>query len=211
MTNYPENLQSIQQILPDYENSDIKWGSKELNDITQHQPLTKNYRPYLNSKKTVDYDDYYKVLSMAEDYLNDLCRNTVVATVALKLVLTSILKDWDKACSKNNEKEKYKCWLRWHRTFHLISIMNLGTGAYGNYYSTFENISKIVNDITNRSFLIKWSNKSTKGYKELRKLECVYDTFKLTKEEKEKIKKQYSGYHEDVIFENKMDIFGENI
>lgn len=211
MTNYPENYQSIQHILPDYENKDIKWGSKELNDITQYQPLTKNYRPYLNKQKMVNYDDYYKALRMADDYLNDLCRNTVVATIALKLVLTNILKEWNKACDENNEKERYRCWIRWHRIFHLISIMNLGSGAFGHEHSTFENISKIVEDITNRSFLIKYSNEITKGYEEIQRLECIYDSFKLTKKEKEEIEKQYTGYDDDICFENKMDIIGVNI
>lgn len=174
--------QSIEEILPGYKNSYIKWGSKYMNDMVQMQPLMNKH--YFHGQEPIE---------IADMFLNDLCRNTVIATIAIKLVLTNLLKDWNNACKRNSEKLKYICWIRWHRVFYLIKKMDFGSGAFGIENATFNNISNVVEDITNRNFLIEDNILSSKAYDEIGRLQSKMEQFNLTNKQKELINKQYRG------------------
>jgi len=137
--------QPIQNILPDYENKDIKWGSKEINNLTEHQPLQTNYKPYITRNvRKISYDDYYDVARTANDLLNDLCLNSVIATLAINALIDEIISKFNEAVNNDDEEMQYICWVKYHNAFKLAEEMNLGSGAYLEYRKTFDNISKHI-------------------------------------------------------------------
>ena len=183
-------FQPIQYILPDYENKDIKWGSKEINDLTEHQPLQENYKPYITRNvRKISYDDYYDVARIADDLLNDLCLNTVIATLALNALFDMIMYKFDEALNNNDEETQYICWVKYHNGCSLAEKMNLGSGAWLDYTKTYDNISKHINDVNIEMFGYK--KPSQKFYDEHRKLFLKRDTFEnISKERKQELLKE---------------------
>ena len=182
--------QPIQNILSDYENKDIAWGSKEINDLTEHQPLQNNYKPYITRNvRKISYDDYYDVTRTADDLLNDLCLNSVVATMAIDALIDEIVYKFDEAINKDDEETQYVYWGKYHNAFKLAEQMNLGSGAHGNYTKTFDNIKGHIEEKNLKMFGHK--KMSQKLYEDRMKLFLKGDTFtKISAERKKEILKE---------------------
>ena len=183
-------FQPIQYILPDYENKDIKWGSKEINNLTEHQPLQTNYKLYITRNvRKISYDDYYDIARTADDLLNDLCLNSVIATLAINALINEIVYKFDDAINRDDEETQYVYWVKFHNAFKLAEQMNLGSGAYGDYTKTYDNIKGHIEENNLKMFGHKKMSK--KLYNDRMKLFLKGDTFtKISKERKQELLKE---------------------
>ena len=166
----------ISDIIKGYKKRDIKWGSRDFNNMVEHS--------YWKDEKDLDESDYDNIYLM-----NNLCRNTVVASMALSLLVSIVLKEYEEAVKKKNAEGKYICWFKYKKLMAMAEDMNLGVGTINNRHATFDNINYLVHDELQRMFMIKFKNNLSQH--DLDVLESVYDTFDdVSKERKEEIKRE---------------------
>jgi len=129
------------------------------------------------------------VASTADNLLNDLCTNSIIATMAINALINEIMHKFDEALNNNDEETQYICWVKYHNAFKLAEQMNLGSGAYLEYTKTFDNISKHTkNKILD---MFGYKEMSQKFYDKDRKLSLIYDTFdNISKERKKELLKE---------------------
>lgn len=165
--------QPISRLIKGFRNWNIKWGSKDLNDRVC---------------KYDHYEDYFTGKDMdIVDLTNDLCKNTVVCSMAISALLKFIFTDYEKAVEDNDEEFKYVCWIRYQKTIRLAEEMNLGTGSFGKTHATFDNIGYYTAKGIHNLFLFDY--KENLSDRDLNKLESIYDSFNISEERKEEIKK----------------------
>ena len=165
--------QPITNLLKGFRNYNIKWGSKDLNE----QVL--NYNRFENYYTDKDVEIMHLI--------NDLCNNTVVASMAISVILNYIYIDYEKAVETNDEELKYISWIRYQRTMRLAEEMNLGIGCFDNTHATFDNISSYTGKAMHSLFLFKYKN-NLKTH-DLNLLEDKYTEFNLPEERKKEIEK----------------------
>jgi len=165
--------QPITNLIKGARNCMLKWGSKELNDDVSDYNVISEYSS----------DKDYKIMHL----LNDLCKNTVVCSMAIGALIDFVYMDYEKAVEKGDKEFKYVCWIRYHKVMRLAEEMDLGTGAFGREHATFDNISNYTCRGIQSLFLINY--KHNLKDKDLDKLEDTCDTFSIPEERKEEIKK----------------------
>lgn len=184
--------QPISNLIKGYRNYDVKWGSKDLNE----QVLTYN-------RITDRFDNRdYKIMRL----INDLCNNTVVCSMAISALIQFIYMEYEKAVESNDEELKYVCWVRYHKAIRLAEEMNLGSGSFGKDHATFDNINSYISKGVHSFFLFSYKKNLTKN--DLDKLESIDDTFDITEERKEEIKK-ICGDIFDVQIDRSKDYYKE--
>lgn len=165
--------QPISNLIKGFRNYKIKWGSKTLNDDTFDYNSLRDY-----------FDDKdHKIMNL----INGLCNNTVVGAMAISALLKFIYMDYERAVEKGDEELKYVCWVRYHKTLGLADAMNLGSGSFGRSHATFDNISSYTARGIHNLFLIHF--KDNLSDIDLNRLESIEDSFNISDERKEEIRK----------------------